>query len=163
MIALDDGADKAEELAIMRRELDEVKRQSVDKENLLTAEVEAVRRQTAELETDKESLNSLIASYQKIEVENSTALAELKRDHAEALDAVKREKLVLQEELEQVRGELAHCQDEALKAMEDGYQVCWDRAVEAGYDMEEHTFAKYCEGLAVAHGADGSSNQAAGP
>ncbi|KAL1820314.1 hypothetical protein ACET3Z_015183 [Daucus carota] len=42
MIALDDGADKAEELAIMRRELDEVKRQSVDKENLLTAEVEAI-------------------------------------------------------------------------------------------------------------------------
>lgn len=160
MMMLGDGADKAEELATVKREHEEAKRQRVEKESRLTAELEVVKRQKAELEVDKESLNALVASFQKIETEQSVALSSLKKDHAEALKAAEKAKLEVMEDLESVRGELSRCQDEALKSLEEGYQLCWDRAAGVGYDMQDHTFSKYCEEIAVAEDANGSSNQA---
>ena len=54
-------------------------------------------------------------------------------------------KTLLEKELANVRKALSKSHEEAFGALEVGYNLCWNRAVKAGYNMEAHTFALHCE------------------
>ena len=153
--------DKTEEMARIRRDHEVAKRRSAEVEERLSAEVTKLKMKNAALVTDKELLNDLITSYQKIEAENTTIAAAIKAEHERVLNSLRDEKRGLEESLGKAQADLSRCREEALKAVEDGYQVCWDRAVEAGYDMKDHTFTRYCESLIISEDGDGSSNHLA--
>ena len=71
-------------------------------------------------------------------------------------------KIQLGGELVEARGALLKSHNEAFTALESGYNLCWDRAVKAGYDMGPHSFAHHCEEVARAREGGGDSDRREG-
>lgn len=121
-----------------------------------------LREQVEELTTDKDALNSLVASYSSIEAEHKVAVSKLVAEHEAAVNGLKDEKLALEKQLTEANEALNKSCSEALGAVENGYMLCWNRASEAGLDMSDHTFDRHCEDLARSRGADACSSKRVG-
>lgn len=120
--------------------------------------VDSLRVEKTSLLTDKGALNDLVASYQKIETELSASIRGLEKEKSDLISAAAEEKRLLKADLDAARADLATSANEAFRSLENGYVLCWERAVAAGYDMTGHTFEKYCEETAAAADVAGSSN-----
>lgn len=144
-----------EQKSVVDAQLTEAK----DKERGFLKEVEILKKQVADLSTDKKALNALVVSYQSIESGLNATVAKMKADHATALVDVLESKRNLEGELLDVREALNKSNDEAVKALEAGFLFCRERAIKAGYDMTEHTFQKHCEDLARLRDEAGSSTR----
>ncbi|XP_063940127.1 uncharacterized protein LOC135149144 [Daucus carota subsp. sativus] len=124
--------------------------------------VSKLQEQVEELSTDKESLNSLVASFHSMEADHRAAVAKLNLEHTAVLEELKQEKRVLEEELAEVRDALEKSSTEAFKALESGYNLCWNRVSEAGLDVSAHTFDHHCADVARSRGGDACSAKGAG-
>ena len=120
--------------------------------------VDSLKVEKTSLLTDKGALNDLVASYQKIETELSATIRQLEKEKSDLVLAAAAEKESLEKDLGAVKADLVASANEAFKSLENGYLLCWERAVGAGYEMSGHTFEKYCEETAAAD-VVGSSNQ----
>ena len=69
-------------------------------------------------------------------------------DYGLAVAELGKYKLKLEEALVESRKALSKSTEEAFGALESGYNLCWERAVRAGYDMEPHSFVRHCEDFA---------------
>ena len=131
------------------------------KERNLLDEINMLKKQVKELSTDKRSLNALIVSYQSIESGLNSTIAKMKTDHSTALVDLLETKRNLEGELLDAREALEKSNNEAVKSLENGFSLCRDRAMKAGYDMTDHTFQKHCEDLARLRDGAGSSTRPA--
>lgn len=162
MLMVEHGKDDAE-LRGLRREIVDLKKavqdsavrvESLEKDKeKADAAMASLKENVSSLSSDKRALQALVISYQKIETNLSAAVAKSQKDH---FDEAGR----LESDLETVREELRLSREENLKSFEDGYQACWARANRHGYAMEDHSFVKYCEGLARERDGAASSTRA---
>ena len=122
--------------------------------------IEALRAEKKGLMTDKAALNALVVAYQKIEKDLNDSKGKLIQEKAELLASFAAEKAKLEGELASAAAASAKSAEEAFKSLENGYTLCWERAVVAGYNMDNHTFQKYCEETAMEADGAQSSNHA---
>lgn len=150
------------EIGVLKEQKSLVDNQVVEmkgRERELLDEIEAIKKQVKDLSTDKKSLNALIVSYQSMESGLNATIAKMKTDHATTLVDLLEEKKNLEGELSDAREALDKSNSEVVKALEDGFSLCRDRATKAGYDMTEHTFQRHCEDLARLRDEAGSSTR----
>lgn len=155
------------ELARLRSDLAEMQKQKADAEKRVAALarknrdaagiVSGLEKRVEALATDKDALNDLVASYQSIEKELTLEMKQLKMDGALAIAELGKHKAFLEAKLEDAKEAVQRSNDEAFAALENGYNLCWDRAAKAGYDMEPHTFVSHCQEVARSHDEGGNS------
>lgn len=114
--------------------------------NLLTKEkttllqVEDMKKQVTALTADKATLEASVASCETAKAALLTTVSQLKESHEKALADILDNKKMLEDELAGAREALTKGAEEALHVLENGFKLCWDRAVKEGYGMEAHTF-----------------------
>lgn len=102
--------------------------------------LENVRAEKKSLMTDKTALNALVVAYQKIEKDLNGSVNKLIQEKADLLAVSVAEKSKLEKDLAATKAALDKGAEEAFKSLENGYTLCWERAVAAGYNMDDHTF-----------------------
>ena len=143
------------ELKRLRADLVDAQRHKVDAEKRIASlgrknrealgAVAGLEKRVEALDSDKEALNALVASYQNIEVEFAADKKRMAAEYCSVIAEFGKNKTLLEKELANVRKALSKSHEEAFGALEVGYNLCWNRAVKAGYNMEAHTFALHCE------------------
>lgn len=146
------------ELKRLRADLADAQRQKADAEKRIASlgrksrealgVVAGLEKRVEALSSDKEALNALVGSYQNIEAEFAVEKRQMVAEHCAVIAEFGKNKILLEDELVKVRQALVKSNEEAFCALETGYNLCWERAVKAGYSMEGHTFALHCEEVA---------------
>ena len=128
---------------------------SSEKERIASSELAALLELRSSWAAEKESLMSELALKGEEVKKVQLVLEQEKASHGKALDVVVGERDSALLKLRQIEAELEKSQNESVQSLEEGYKICWERAVAAGFNMEEHTFQKYCDGLAEVIAPDG--------
>lgn len=146
------------ELRRLRADLREAQKHKADAEKRIASlarknrevseTVADLKGRVEELSTDKDALNALVASFQNMEAEFVQEMKKMKADYGLVIAEFGKNKKKLEEALVESRKALSKSTEEAFGALESGYNLCWERAVRAGYDMEPHSFIRHCEDFA---------------
>lgn len=158
LVALGVRGNLEAELRRLRSDVVEMQKHKADAEKRIVAlarknrdavgAIAGLEKKVEALAGDKEALNALVASYQNIESEHAAEVARMRLDGGLVIAELGKHKVQLEKRLGDVESALLKSQNDAFAALENGYTLCWDRAVKAGYDMEPHTFARQCEDVA---------------
>ena len=146
------------ELRRLRADLQEAQKHKADAEKRIASlarknrevseTVVDLKGRVEELSTDKDALNALVASFQNMEAEFVQEMRKVKADYGLVIAELGKNKMKLEGALVESRKALSKSTEEAFGALESGYNLCWERAVRAGYDMEPHSFIRHCEDFA---------------
>ena len=173
LVALGVRGNQEAELRRLRADVLEMQRSKADVEKRVAAlgrknrdasgVVADLEKKVEALTADKEVLNALVASYQNIQSELTGEVTQMRVDSSLVIAELGKHKVQLEKKLAAVEDALKTSQDDAFAALENGYVLCWERAVKAGYDMGPHTFGQHCEDVARARDEGVNSSVPDGP
>ena len=153
-----------QELAQVKDQRDEADKRillSAEREKVATSEVAALLELKSSWESEKKTFGALLELRDEEILGLKEAVTRMETEHEAAMAQADEAKNSVILNLERVEAELVKSQEEAVRSLEEGYKICWDGAVAAGLEMENLTFDKYCESLAVGGDGDGAGSSTA--
>lgn len=161
------GASYEESEECHRRELAEAKEggaeaeervsEVLEKERVAIEKVSELLAQSVKWNTDRDLFAASLKDQKPEIFKLKAAMRKFNEIYDGDVEKLTQEKIAVSTELERLKGELTRIRAKVSKSFEKGYRTCWNRVAAAGFDVSEHTFEKYCQGLADAESSSSNS------
>ena len=132
-----------------------------EREKIATSEVAALLELKSSWEAEKKTFGALLELRDDEIVSLNESATLMKSEHEAVMTPTDEVKSSMTLSLKRVEAELVRDQEEVVRSLEEGYKICWDGAVVAGFEMGDLTFDKYCESLAAGADRDGAGSSTA--